>query len=206
MPAPPARSRSQEKRAPDQAEPEGHALGRSRGGLSTKVHLASDSHARPLALRVTAGQAGDAPAFETVMADIRVPRSGPGRPRTRPDVVLADRAHSSRAIREHLRQRGIRARDPAARRPGRTPTAARSRRWPPARLRRRGIQAAQRRRTMHQPPQAVAWSGHANRQARPRPPGRTAPRCDFHVDTALTESQSLGQRPTSKASPADTAR
>ncbi|MGW3714374.1 IS5 family transposase [Streptomyces albogriseolus] len=94
---------------PDQAEPQDHALGRSRSGLSTKVHLASDSHARPLALRVTAGQAGDAPAFETVMAYIRVPRSGPGRPRTRPDVVLADRAYSSRAIREHLRQRGIRA-------------------------------------------------------------------------------------------------
>jgi transposase len=62
-----------------------------------------------LALRVTAGQAGDAPAFEVVMAGIRVPRSGPGRPRTRPDAVLADRAYSSRAIREHLRRRGIRA-------------------------------------------------------------------------------------------------
>ncbi|MFC5785975.1 MULTISPECIES: IS5 family transposase [Streptomyces] len=86
-----------------------HALGRSRGGLSTKVHLASDSLARPLALCVTAGQAGDAPAFETVMAGIRVPRSGPGRPRTRPDAVLADRAYSSRAIRKHLHRRGIRA-------------------------------------------------------------------------------------------------
>ncbi|MFC9949142.1 IS5 family transposase [Streptomyces prasinus] len=91
------------------AEPDDHALGRSRGGLSTKVHLASDSRARPLALRVTAGQAGDAPAFETVMASIRVMRSGPGRPRTRPDAVLADRAYSSRAIRNHLRRRGIRA-------------------------------------------------------------------------------------------------
>ncbi|WP_435843323.1 IS5 family transposase [Streptomyces gardneri] len=90
-------------------EPGDHALGRSRGGLSTKVHLASDSLARPLALCVTAGQAGDAPAFETVMADIRVPRSGPGRPRTRPDAVLADRAYSSRAIRNRLRRRGIRA-------------------------------------------------------------------------------------------------
>ncbi|MFE2581749.1 IS5 family transposase [Streptomyces sp. NPDC059378] len=90
-------------------EPGDHALGRSRGGLSTKVHLASDSLARPLALCVTAGQAGDAPAFETVMAGIRVPRSGPGRPRTRPDAVLADRAYSSRAIRKHLRRRGIRA-------------------------------------------------------------------------------------------------
>ncbi|WP_203184259.1 IS5 family transposase [Streptomyces pratensis] len=94
---------------PDRAEPEDHGLGRSRGGLSTKVHLASDSQARPLALHVTAGQAGDAPAFEAVMASIRVPRSRHGRPRTRPDAVLADRAYSSRAIREHLRRRGIRA-------------------------------------------------------------------------------------------------
>jgi transposase len=89
-------------------EPNDHALGRSRGGLSTKIHLASDSRARRLALHVTAGQAGDAPAFEEVMARIRVPRAGLGRPRTRPDAVLADRAYSSRAIREHLRRRGIR--------------------------------------------------------------------------------------------------
>ncbi|MEU1577425.1 IS5 family transposase [Streptomyces collinus] len=86
-----------------------HALGRSRGGLSTKVHLAADGRARPLAFTVTAGQAGDAPAFETVMSRIRVPRTGPGRPRTRPLAVLADRAYSSRAIRSHLRRRGIRA-------------------------------------------------------------------------------------------------
>ncbi|MFD5787246.1 IS5 family transposase [Streptomyces sp. NPDC127037] len=97
------------KRGLQAAEPDDHALGRSRGGLSTKVHLASDARARPLALRVTAGQAGDAPAFEAVMAAIRVPRSGPGRPRTRPDAVLADRAYSSRATRSHLRRRGIRA-------------------------------------------------------------------------------------------------
>ncbi|MDX5569763.1 IS5 family transposase [Streptomyces sp. ID05-04B] len=93
----------------DRAEPDDHGLGRSREGLSTKVHLAGDSRARPLALSVTAGQAGDALAFEAVMASIRVPRCGPGRPRTRPDAVLADRAYSSRAIRSHLRRRGIRA-------------------------------------------------------------------------------------------------
>lgn len=52
-------------------EPADHALGRSRGGLSTKVHLASDGRARPLALVVTAGQAGDAPAFTAVMATLR---------------------------------------------------------------------------------------------------------------------------------------
>lgn len=42
------------------------------------------------------------------MAGLRVPREV-GRPRTRPVKVLADRAYSSRAIREHLRSHGIRA-------------------------------------------------------------------------------------------------
>ncbi|MGW6742830.1 IS5 family transposase [Streptomyces sp. NPDC055025] len=109
LPCSPAFGRSQEKGAPGRSEPEDHALGRSCGGLSTKVHLASDRRARPLSIHVTAGQAGDAPAFEAVMAGIRVPRSGLGRPRTCPAVVLADRAYSSRAIRGHLRRRGVRA-------------------------------------------------------------------------------------------------
>lgn len=42
------------------------------------------------------------------MARLCVPRRR-GRPRTRPHLVLADKAYSSRAIREHLRKRGIRA-------------------------------------------------------------------------------------------------
>ncbi|MGV4988544.1 IS5 family transposase [Streptomyces sp. NRAIS4] len=62
----------------------------------------------PAAFHLTAGQAGDAPAFTDVMALLRIPRPR-GRPRTRPDVILADKAYSSRAIREHLRKRGIRA-------------------------------------------------------------------------------------------------
>jgi transposase len=43
------------------------------------------------------------------MAGIRIRRRGPGRPRTRPGQVLADKAYSSRAIRSQLRRRGIRA-------------------------------------------------------------------------------------------------
>ncbi|MFC9261304.1 IS5 family transposase [Streptomyces hydrogenans] len=89
-------------------EPNHHALGRSRGGLTTKIHLVADSRCRPLAFTVTPGQAGDAPAFEQVMARLRVPRAL-GRPRTTPRVVLADKAYSSRAIRGYLRRRGIRA-------------------------------------------------------------------------------------------------
>ncbi|MET9462639.1 IS5 family transposase [Streptomyces canus] len=106
------RRRSIQKGAGGRNEPADHALGRSRGGLSTKTHLAADGRARPLAPAVTAGQAGDAPAFEAVMARIRVPKTGPGRPRIRPTMVLADRAYSSRAIRSHLRRRQIRATTP----------------------------------------------------------------------------------------------
>lgn len=89
-------------------EPADHAIGRSRGGLTTKVHLSCEAHCRPLTFILTAGQAGDAPAFAHVMGRLRVPRRR-RRPRTRPDVVLADKAYSSRAVREHLRKRGIRA-------------------------------------------------------------------------------------------------
>jgi transposase len=43
-----------------------------------------------------------------VLDAIRVPRPGGGRPRTRPDRVLADKAYGSRANRAYLRRRGIR--------------------------------------------------------------------------------------------------
>lgn len=43
------------------------------------------------------------------MDELRVPRTGAGRPRRRPDAVIADKAYSSRAIRQSMRRRGIRA-------------------------------------------------------------------------------------------------
>jgi len=93
---------------PPVGEPADHALGRSRGGLSTKVHLASEQGRKTLATTLTAGQAADSPQFTTVLGRIRVPRrSGPGRPRTRPDRVLGDKAYSSRGNRAYLRRRGI---------------------------------------------------------------------------------------------------
>lgn len=41
---------------------------------------------------LTPGQYGDSPQFRRVLATIRVPRLGPGRPRTRPDSLAADKA------------------------------------------------------------------------------------------------------------------
>lgn len=90
-------------------EPADHALGRSRGGWSTKTHVAVDQHRGVLSFVLTAGQCGDSPQMIPVLEQIRVARPGRGRPRCRPDRVLADKAYSSRANREWLRRRHIRA-------------------------------------------------------------------------------------------------
>lgn len=102
---------NQQKEAPGgvEREPADHALGRSRGGWTTKLHLGCEQGRKPMVMLLTGGQRGDSPQFARVLAGIRVPRPDGGRPRTRPDRVLADKAYSSRANREYLRQRGIKA-------------------------------------------------------------------------------------------------
>ncbi|WP_234331366.1 IS5 family transposase [Streptomyces mediolani] len=85
----------------------GPALGRSKGGLTSKIHLACDGRGRPLAFVVTGGNTNDCTRFTAVIEAIRVPRIGPGRPRVRPDHVLGDKGYSSKAIRAWLRRKGI---------------------------------------------------------------------------------------------------
>jgi transposase len=89
--------------------PDREALGRSRGGLSTKIHLIADRWCRPLARVTTAGQRHDSVAFGPLMDRLRIARIGPGQPRTRPGRILADKAYSNNKIRAHLRRRGIKA-------------------------------------------------------------------------------------------------
>ncbi|MFH9802834.1 IS5 family transposase [Streptomyces albidoflavus] len=83
-------------------------LGRSRGGLTCKIHLAGEGGCRPMALLLTPGQWGDAPQMIEVLDRVRVPRPLGGRPRTRPDHVSGDKAYSSRRNRSYLRRRDIR--------------------------------------------------------------------------------------------------
>ncbi len=90
-------------------EPDDHALGRSRGGLSTKTHLGVDRRGWPLSVRLTAGQAGDNPQLLPLLDDIAVPARGRGGARRRrPDCVIADKAYSHPSTRIALRRRGIR--------------------------------------------------------------------------------------------------
>ena len=62
-----------------------------------------------MVIAVTPGQAGDSTQLRALLAALRVPRLGPGRPRTRPDALRGDKAYSSRGHRAHLRTRGITA-------------------------------------------------------------------------------------------------
>jgi transposase len=77
--------------------------------LTTKIHLAADQRCRPLVVLTSEGQRHDSVAFETVLTKVVVDRVGRGRPRTRPDWVLADKAYSSKQNRAYLAGRHIKA-------------------------------------------------------------------------------------------------
>jgi transposase len=111
-------------------EPADHALGRSRGGFTTKLHLVTDGTGLPLAVVLSAGQAHESRHATRVLDAVRVPRRRPGRPRRRPAALAGDKGYSYPSIRASLRRRGVRAVIPErsdeqrrrARRPGRKPT------------------------------------------------------------------------------------
>jgi transposase len=90
-------------------EPSDHAIGRSRGGLTSKIHLVADGRGRPLSMVLTPGNINDTTMMIATIDRIRVPRPGRGRPRTRPERVLADKGYPSKANRAYLAGRGIKA-------------------------------------------------------------------------------------------------
>jgi transposase len=90
------------------AAQDGEAIGRSRGGLTTKIHLAVDGRGRPLSILLTPGQAGDNPHLLPLLNAIRVKAPGPGRPRKRPEMLIADKGYAHDPTRRELRRRRIR--------------------------------------------------------------------------------------------------
>ena len=88
-------------RSTEAGEPENHALGRSQGGYSTKVHLLTDGHGIPLALALTPGQAHESKSLETLLNAV------PLRSQKRPDALAGDKAYSSTQIRKRLQKRNI---------------------------------------------------------------------------------------------------
>jgi len=93
-----------EKRDP--LEPADHALDLGRGGVSTKIHLVTDSNGLPLAAVLSAGQRQEVPVFAALMDAVRLPRPR-GRPRRRPPWLTGDKAYGYEPVYAYLRRRGI---------------------------------------------------------------------------------------------------
>lgn len=72
-------------------------MGRSRGGLTTKIHMLADSLGRPLRISVTAGQTGDITAAPALLEGQTA------------KAVLADKAYDSNALRALIASMGAEA-------------------------------------------------------------------------------------------------
>jgi transposase len=70
-------------------------MGRSRGGLTTKVHVLVDAAGLPIALKLTEGQAHDGHAASDMLGSLQAG-----------DILLADAAYDSDALRQDLAARG----------------------------------------------------------------------------------------------------
>jgi len=90
-------------------EPADHALGRSRGGFGTKLHLVVSRTGGPLAVTLTPGEKSECQQLAPLLSRVRLPRARPGRRRTRPAALAGDKGYSFSTVRHDLRARGIRA-------------------------------------------------------------------------------------------------
>jgi transposase len=88
--------------------PANQALGKSRGGWSTKVHLRAEGTGKPLTILLTPGQQHESTLFEPLLDQGAVKRRGRGRPKLRPGRVAGDKGYTGRRNRVALRRRGIR--------------------------------------------------------------------------------------------------
>ena len=73
-------------------------MGRSRGGLTTKIHAVVDANGNPFTLKLTEGQAHDGRSAQDMLDSV-----GPGQ------ILLADRAYDSDALRDALATRRAKA-------------------------------------------------------------------------------------------------
>lgn len=70
-------------------------MGRSRGGLTTKIHALVDADGLPITLKITEGQAHDGRSADDMLASLKAGH-----------ILLADRAYDSDRLRETLAGRG----------------------------------------------------------------------------------------------------
>ena len=92
----------------DPEEPDDHALGHSRGGLTCKIHILCDRFGHPLHFHLTAGQTHEAAVFDTLMvgADDQL-IDAEGQPIAWPVALAGDKGYRADWIDEYLLDLGI---------------------------------------------------------------------------------------------------
>jgi len=94
------------KRDPD--EPEDHAIGRSRGGLSCKIHILCDRVGHPLHFHLTAGQVHESTVFDTILIGANEQLiDTTGVPVAWPIALTGDKGYRADWIDEYLVNLGI---------------------------------------------------------------------------------------------------
>ena len=91
-------------------------MGRSRGGLSTKIHLLCEGAGLPIAVEVTPGQTHEATMLEPLLADVAI-GGKPGALRKRFETVSGDKGYDGAELRETIRRHGSQPLIPHRKRP-----------------------------------------------------------------------------------------
>jgi transposase len=140
-------------------------MGRSRGGLTTKIHALVDANGLPITLKLTEGQAHDGRSAADMLDKIGEDQ-----------VLLADRAYDSDALREKMAEQGAWANIKPLAKPEERPA-----------IQRLPLPLQKPRRTLLQ--QAQAFPSHRNpiREARRKLPGPRQTRLCQNLD-AIYES------------------
>ena len=89
---------------PRSDEPADHALGRSRGGLTTKIHMLCDTNGIPLRVLLSGGQASDISYAQPLLDEVSIPSSQRVRPRKRCKWLPADKGYDAEALRRYCDQ------------------------------------------------------------------------------------------------------
>src|SRR5215207_4507725 len=87
--------------------PADEALGWSRGGFGTKIHVRCEGKGKPVTFVLTPGQQHEATVFEQLMEQGAIKRAGRGRPRHLPGRIVGDKGYSFKKIRLYLRRKNI---------------------------------------------------------------------------------------------------
>lgn len=87
--------------------PTTEALGYSRGGFSTKIHVCAEGYGKPMTFVLTPGQQHESTIVRQPLVGGRVHRAGPGRPRHRPRRLVADKGYSYPHVRRMITRMGM---------------------------------------------------------------------------------------------------